>query len=64
MFTDDPIRDAERFFEKQDKQLEELPRCADCDKPIQTEKAYYINGDFICEHCIEAYHVNVEDYIE
>ena len=38
-----------------DKQLAQLPVCADCDNPIQTESAFYINGEWICEHCIEIY---------
>lgn len=64
MFTDDPVRDAERHYERLDKQVDERPRCSDCDKPIQQETAFYINGELICESCMEAYRVHVEDYME
>lgn len=44
---------------EQNRQLERLPRCADCDEPIQDETAYYINGEWICEDCMEAYRRDV-----
>lgn len=40
---------------EQNKQLARLPVCADCDEPIQDEFAYYINGEWICENCMDAY---------
>lgn len=54
-YTDNPILDAERHQAAQDKLLEALPVCADCDNPIQDEEAYYINGEWICENCMESY---------
>ena len=44
--------------------LQKRPVCADCDEHIQDEKAYYINGEFICVNCMDAYLVYVEDCIE
>jgi formylmethanofuran dehydrogenase subunit E len=44
---------------QQERRLAELPVCADCDNHIQTESAYYINGEWICESCIEAYRQDV-----
>lgn len=49
---------------EQKKWLDSLPECADCGHPIQTETGFYINGEFLCEDCIEAYRVNIGDYIE
>lgn len=54
-YTDDPIRDAERHQAAQDRQLAQLPVCADCDHPIQDETAYYINGEWICRDCMSTY---------
>lgn len=54
-YTDDPIRDAERYQAAQDNLLQSLPVCADCADHIQDETAYYINGEWICRRCMEAY---------
>ena len=49
--TDDPIRDAERWIEEQDKKLETAPRCDYCGEVLYD---YYfdIMGDHVCENCI------------
>lgn len=49
--------EAERWLQKR-------PECADCGEHIQDTDAYYINGEFICKDCMDAYLVSVEDYIE
>ena len=53
--TDDPLLDFDRWDTYQTKQLEDLPVCADCDEPIQDETAFYINGEWICENCMDSY---------
>ena len=53
--SDDPLRDYDRWEAEQEKRLAKRPHCADCDQPIQDEEAYYINGEWICEECMEAY---------
>lgn len=40
---------------EQERQLARMPQCADCDNPIQEEEAYYINGEWICERCMDSY---------
>lgn len=40
---------------QQEKALSERPVCADCDEHIQKEEAYYINGEWICERCMDSY---------
>jgi formylmethanofuran dehydrogenase subunit E len=45
--------------QQMDRQIAQLPVCADCDNPIQTETAFYINGEWICENCIESYRMEV-----
>ena len=54
-FTEDPVSDFERFDAEQERRLEQLPVCADCEEHIQDEEAYYINGEWICERCIDSY---------
>ena len=62
--TDDPAADFDRWEAEQEAWLRKRPVCADCDKHIQDESAYYINGVFVCQDCMSAYLVNVGDYIE
>lgn len=54
-YSDDPVLDAERYTAYQEAQVAKLPVCADCDEHIQDEKAYYINGEWICERCMDSY---------
>lgn len=63
-FTDDPVRDYDRYQEEQDKQLQKLPRCSECDNPIQTEECYEFNDELICPECLKDNHRKpVEDYV-
>lgn len=32
--------------------LEKLPKCALCGEPIQDDFLYYINGETLCEDCL------------
>ena len=54
-YSDNPVLDYEHYDAEQNRRLEELPVCADCDEHIQDETAYYINGEWICEDCMDAY---------
>lgn len=45
---------------QQEKALSERPVCADCDQHIQDEEAYYINGEYICESCMDSYKREVQ----
>lgn len=38
---------------EQAKQLERLPVCEICGKPIQDEHLYLINDEFVCPECLE-----------
>lgn len=58
-YTDNPARDFDAWDAEQERRLARLPRCADCDNPIQDETAFYINGEWICEDCMEAYRQEV-----
>ena len=61
-YSDDPERDLDRWLAEQDRELEKLPKRADCDNYI-TDDFYLINDAYICEDCIEHYKVRLEDYV-
>lgn len=54
-YTDNPIADFNSWDAEQNRRLEQLPVCADCEQHIQDETAYYINGEWICESCMDSY---------
>lgn len=54
-YSDNPIADFDRWDAEQNKKLKNLPVCVDCYNPIQDETAYYINGEWICEDCMDSY---------
>ena len=53
-FTDNPEKDAERFYAEQEKRLQDLPTCTICGEPIQDDYAYDIGfSEYVHEDCIE-----------
>lgn len=58
-YSDNPLADFERHDAEQQKQLEQLPICADCGHYIQQETAVYINGEYICDSCLDSYRTEV-----
>lgn len=64
-YSDDPVRDFMMHDAKQTRWLKKLPVCAECGEPIQDEHCYEINGELICEDCLNTNHKKrTEDYIE
>ena len=64
-WTDDPIADWDRHCAQEERELARLPRCSECDKPIQEDYAYCINDELICEECLNRnFRKEVEDYVE
>jgi len=53
-YTDNPVDDFNRWDAEQNRKLERLPICADCENHIQDEEAYYRKGKWICECCMDA----------
>ena len=56
IWTDDPVRDAERYEEEKEKRLQEmmeqLPVCDDCGNRIEDE--YYDFDSFVlCDECVQ-----------
>ena len=63
-YTDDPIADFDARDRKEAEWLASLPRCANCDEPIQDDHFYMINDEPICPDCLESdYRKRTEDYI-
>ena len=62
-YTDDPARDFLRRDVKQERKLQKLPKCWDCDEPIQQEEFYLINDVPVCEDCLKYYRKRTEDYV-
>ena len=64
-YTDDPVKDYDRYDEEQTTQLQKLPVCSYCDEPIQDDYLYEFNDELICESCInEIFRKPVDDYVE
>lgn len=61
--TDDPIADFNRWDEEQAAFEERLPRCEYCGEACY-ETYYEINGEIICEECIESFRHDVDTYID
>ena len=64
MITDDPVRDAERYYEEQDEWLSHRPVCSICGEHIQDDHYYSIFGDIICPSCISSYIEDFKEYID
>lgn len=62
IYTDDPIRDFEVYSDEQDKKLENLPICAECEERIQGDMCYEINGEYICEECMDLHRICTPEY--
>ena len=60
IYTDNPIRDAEIYFEQLEQAAAQLPKCDYCGKPLD-DHYYDINGDIVCEDCLwDNFRKNVE----
>lgn len=53
-WTDNPFADADRYDAQQQAQLDKLPKCECCGKPIQQDDAVYIEdyGVYYCDECL------------
>lgn len=63
-FTDEPLRDFERYDAEQQDMLFKLPKCSECGEHIQSDELYEFNDEFICPECLEHNHRKwVEDIV-
>lgn len=54
----------EQHEAEQDRWLKMLPKCRECKEHIQDEYCYKINGEYICESCMEEHRVSVDTLID
>lgn len=55
----------ERYERENEARLGRLPLCEKCKKRIQDEFYFYIEGEILCEECMQdKYMFNTEDYME
>ena len=59
ILTDDPIRDYARYDYEQAEKEKKFPICSLCGERIYEEKAVKLDGEFICDDCIE----DMKEYI-
>lgn len=64
-YTDDPVKDYDRYDAEQTTKFKQYPLCSYCCDPIFDDYLYEINDEVVCEDCLnEHFRKNVEDYIE
>lgn len=64
-YSDDPVRDAERYAEAMDRRREDLPVCSDCGDAIQDEYCHQVHGKVICDRCQRTnYRVRTRSLVE
>ena len=64
-YSDNPGLDFDRWNADQEAELARLPRCSECEQPIQDEDCFEFNGELICPRCLEENHKKrTDDYIE
>ena len=60
-YSDDPVRDWDRYDRYQQRKLDGMPVCCECKHPIQ---GVVINTDFgetVCEECFDTFYREDED---
>lgn len=60
-WTDDPVADAAAYTEEQDRRLARRPVCKCCGEHIQDDWAYYFDGDWICEDCMDDFRAYIDE---
>ena len=53
--SDDPVRDYDAWDAEQARLEAKLPVCSDCGEHIWDDYAFYIDGEWICESCMDDY---------
>lgn len=63
--TNDPVADFHRYDAEQQREVERCPKCDYCDEHITDEFYYDLDGDIVCEDCLDRHFKKaVEDYVE
>lgn len=63
--TDDPVRDEMNHSAELEDKLQKMPVCSYCSEHIQDDYLYEIDGEIICEECVnENFRKPVDDYVK
>lgn len=54
--TDNPIRDAASYYERQERQTASLPKCELCGEAIQDDYAYELDCGLVCPDCLDMHY--------
>lgn len=59
----DPLEDFDRYDREKERRLARLPVCDNCNRRIQDDDYYDLEGEILCESCLkDKYRRSVEDY--
>lgn len=61
IYSDNPVKDFERFDSIQADELSKLPICNCCGEPIQQDKAIYYNDQWVCRECESDFWMDIRD---
>lgn len=60
-YSDNPVRDAERYLDDEMRYSMRLPVCRSCREPLYAERSYLIDGDLYCACCRGTMDVDPDD---
>ena len=55
MWSDDPLKDFERWDAAREEELESLPHCVCCGEPIQQDTAVFLDNEWYCDECLKSF---------
>jgi formylmethanofuran dehydrogenase subunit E len=62
--SNDPADAYDIYCNKQQEEIDKLPKCEHCGEPIMIDHYYLINYDIICQSCLESDFMKwTDDYI-
>lgn len=59
----DPAHEWDRHCELEERELAKRQVCSECNEPIMEDYTFYINGEYICQDCMNDYYM-VETPVE
>lgn len=64
-YTDDPVRDYDRYDAAMQIKLSRTPKCEDCANHIQDDEYFDVDGTILCGDCMnDRYRKYTDDYMD
>lgn len=64
-YSDNPDKDFDRYDMAMAQKEAMLPKCEKCGEPIHDDVYYEINGEILCESCVQyEYGRSTQDYLD